>query len=470
MNENPLQRPSLTNFETEKGMTGRKSLQSAKWRILCGLDNILVSILVLALGGTNIIIFISYRGGFNREGLWVFVALAILSFSLALSFMARTCNAIYPCKAICQKKQKEKKIKNGQENKEKRPSFVPEAVVTHYYHLFTVNGKYYLTKMYISELFEHIQQVINLITIYVCSMPVAISTVMCAVLAVELIINIWATFNIVAQELRNRLILLDILTEIFCIAFPIIYLQFYLKVPTQLQDMILLTVYPMLSLHSKLNDIWEDYFTIDLERLEKKNRKNTTTFKKRGSRRRKSILNMSHNRTVMETQLKYFPKRLRYVFIAINISIVLFLVGFICISLATQPSTDECNGILTKEVWKDCRVEVPFCQHLFVAKCDCAVVEITNYTQKVLPESFVHLKSLVKMGIYTGRLEELPQSLGSNHERIRVLIVIGNRLKSLPDSIGNLKNLLNLLGLQQPTRIFARQRGKITEFAPALGI
>ena len=101
--------------------------------------------------------------------------------------------------------------------------------------------------------------------------------------------------------------------------------------------------------------------------------------------------------------------------------------------------------MFTNEVWEGCKVEVPFCQELFVAKCDCAVLEMTNYTQKALPESFGGLKSLVKLGVYTGQLEQLPQPIGDNHKRLIVLTVTGNKLKSLPDSVGNLQNLLSLL-------------------------
>ena len=69
---------------------------------------------------------------------------------------------------------------------------------------------------------------------------------------------------------------------------------------------------------------------------------------------------------------------------------------------------------------------------------------MTNYTQRALPEAFGGLKSLVKLGVYTGQLEELPQLLGDNHKRMVVLRIIGNKLESLPDSVGNLQNLLHL--------------------------
>ena len=95
-------------------------------------------------------------------------------------------------------------------------------------------------------------------------------------------------------------------------------------------------------------------------------------------------------------------------------------------------------------MWGGCKVTVPFCQDLFVAKCDCAVLEMTNYTKTSFPESFGGLKSLVKLGVYTGQLEKLPQPLGENHKRMIVLEVFGNKLESLPDSVGKLKNLIML--------------------------
>ena len=145
---------------------------------------------------------------------------------------------------------------------------------------------------------------------------------------------------------------------------------------------------------------------------------------------------MSHNREILNMQLKHFPKWLRYAFTVLNIGFVLFFVSLISVHLATHPSSDKCSGMFTNEVWEGCQVRVPFCQDLFVGKCDCAVLEMTNYTKKALPDSFEGLKSLIKLGVYTGQLEELPQRLGDNHKRMIVLcnrksprIVAGERGK-----------------------------------------
>ena len=186
---------------------------------------------MLALGCGLFFIFFSYSGGFTREGLWIFFTLGILSCLLALSFIVRTCIAIQP--------KKEKKPEDERkEKKDTRLALALKVVIARYNDFTDVNGKYYLTKMYAAEAFEHTQQVYSLTKIYLCLMPVEISTIVCAVLTVELIINIWATFHIGSQEMRDRLILLAIFTDIFCLAFPLSYSRFVLGMPIRLESML----------------------------------------------------------------------------------------------------------------------------------------------------------------------------------------------------------------------------------------
>ena len=203
LNQKLLQPNDIGDLEIE--MENNEALELTRCRkchILCGRESILVSMAVLGIGGANMYIFDSYGGRFNREGLWVFFALGVLSFLLVVWFIVRTCIAI---------QQKDKKEEKQEE--EKKPSKIAAVCATmktRYNHLFDVNGKYYLTKMYAAELLEHTQQVYSLTTIYVCLMPVEISSILCSLLTVELLINIWATFHISSQEMRDRLIFLDI--------------------------------------------------------------------------------------------------------------------------------------------------------------------------------------------------------------------------------------------------------------------
>merc|ERR1712159_988309 len=77
--------------------------------------------------------------------------------------------------------------------------------------------------MYAAEAIEHIFQVYGMRSLYLCLMPVEMTLVVCIVLSVELSINIWATFHMESQLVRDRLLVLDIFTDLFCAMFPWYY-------------------------------------------------------------------------------------------------------------------------------------------------------------------------------------------------------------------------------------------------------
>ena len=160
--------------------------------------------------------------------------------------------------------------------------------------------------MYVVELFEHIQQVYSLTNIYLCLMPVEISIIVCIVLSVELAINIWLTMYLDSQEIRDRLVLLDILTDIFCIAFPLLYTWLSFRIPVSISQILFIVVYPTLSLYSKLKGLWWDYFRMDLERMQIGNlSQNTNQTSVRSSREK--YLNLPHHRDSLDT-IKVFSK------------------------------------------------------------------------------------------------------------------------------------------------------------------
>jgi hypothetical protein len=422
MNENPLQLRGQVPLELEVE-TNRPTFQ--KLKIICSCENMLVTITVLLLGLCLFFVFFSFPLGFQREGLWVIFALAVLTWLIALSFIARTCIAIV-APSSTEKHTVGTKTKKG-----------TCWIVTLYNDIFDINGKSYLVKMYLAELIEHAQQVYSLCNIYLCLMPVELTTVICIILIIELLANIWATFHIHTQEIRDRLLLLDLLTDVVCVAFPLLYSWVFFSIPVRVSELLIIAVYPTLSALSKLNDLWEDYFKMDLGRI-----KNATSA--RSSRKRFSVLNLTQNRRILEMQLKHFPNWLRKSFVVANSIFVLFFASVIIVHVSSQPTADQCNQAVTREVWAGCRLEVPFCQNVFVPKCDCAVLNLLNYSQKQLPGSFGNLSSLLKMGVYTGNLEHLPTNIGANHKKIIVLQVVGNKVRYLPDSMGNLRSLSSL--------------------------
>ena len=63
------------------------------------------------------------------------------------------------------------------------------------------------------------------------------------------------TFNLgSSQEIQDRLVLLDIFTDIFCMVFPLLYTSTWLSfcIPVLIPQMLLIVVYPTLSLDRML--------------------------------------------------------------------------------------------------------------------------------------------------------------------------------------------------------------------------
>ena len=430
--KNPIQSSdSPARFQIE-GETSQLS-RCQKCRIIWGCESLLISLIMLIVGGVNLFMFHSYRHGFKRDGLWVLFTLGVLPELIVASFAVRTFIAICPRGSKVEESEKENDCVQT------KFAIALKSMSDRYNEVFDVNGKYYMSKMFFTEAYEHAQQLYALINIYLCLIPVVLTSFFCTVLVLELLINVRYTLSIGSQNVRNKLLLLDIVTDMFCIASPLVYVRFVLGLPLELSDLIFILLFPTLSLLSKLHDVWEDYFKIDLQRFAGERHE------ARGSRKRNSVLGLAHNKAAFRAQLLNFPKWLRYSIIALNVGFCLAFASIVCIQLASQPTTEECNSLFTQEVWSGCHVPVPFCNNPIVGECNCAVLEMTNYSQASLPESFGKLSVLYKLGIYTGELKSLPPSFGKSHKRLVWLGVFGNRLGTLPDDLGELNKLLQLL-------------------------
>ena len=111
----------------------------------------------------------------------------------------------------------------------------------------------------------------------------------------------------------------------------------------------------------------------------------------------------------------------------------------------TQPS----RKALQRDTRRRCGKGARLWFHLpnpFVARCDCAVLQLYNYSESKFPESFGELSSLAKLGVYGGKLERLADDFGVRHHQLTVLqIVSAKHLVTLPESLGRIQNLLDLV-------------------------
>ena len=413
--------------ENEESKNEGQQLKLTKLRkchAVCGVNNILVTLLVSMLSIFHLLFMVvihSIRGGLS----WVFLVLGILSMLEALFFIFRSHRIIFYNVS-----------RDDDELQESRKAAVSPILSLRkwYYSLLGINGKYYLTKLYFFEVLEHINQVIALKDVYLCFLPVECTALVCGVLVCEITINIWVSRNLYSQNLRDSLIFLDICLDLFCIMFPMYWTAFLMNT----DDAVKVLVMPTLLLLSKARCLWRVYFRLDTQRIQTYY---TSSKTKPSLKKRKSILNLYTNKSKFESQLKHFPKWARYGFMIVNVGFVLFFGSLMFVHLIGKPSDEKCGQVFTSQVWKGCLRPVPFCQNLFVPKCDCALLGIVNYTKTTLPKTFGKMSSLVTFSINTGRLEHLPASIAIDHRKLAGISIFGNRLKDLPKTLGELNYL-----------------------------
>ena len=437
------QRAANGNVETTTKHTAvlrstvTKLSRCLKCKILCSCEQTVILCMVAFSGIAHLYVFYLYSNQFTtfeRDWLWIFPFLSALSLLLVLSFVVRILSA-----ACCSQNVITKREVRPQRSLPYLLEVLRDVVKTIYLTLFDVNGKLFLVKLHLLELFENSFQMYNAVTLYTCSMPIEMMVVLSAIFIIELCIILWTSFHLDSQIYRDRQIMADMITDIFCMGFPLSYFFFAFNVPVHIETMAQLVGLPTLFLLSKANDVWEDVFKIDAQRIDA----NRVEIKRRSSKRN-SIFQLAENIEVMQKQVNHFPNWLRTVFAICNVGFIAFYGAIIVVQLLSRPSNLQCNNIYTEDIWSKCSVELPFCQNFFLPTCDCGVMILRNYTNKTLPSSFGGLQSLLKLAIYEGKLEALSVSFGTNHPRLIVLILKGTQLQRLPDSIVELQSLIRL--------------------------
>eukprot|EP00505_MAST-04D_sp_SCG-Rhode-Island_P004419 Stramenopile-MAST_4_protein_4419 len=310
-----------------------------------------------------------------------------------------------------------------------------------YMKLFDVNGQYYLIKMYLSEAVENTMQLYNMVAIYLCSMPLSLVAAISSVLLLEIVSSIYHASQMNSQVIRDRQLLVALLSDTFCLTFPLVYVVVFTSVPVDPNEALFMCAVPTACILVKVYDIWADLFAVDMQRTKPKS---DSMSRRTRSSTRQSILRLSRNEAVMQKQLSYFPETVRYFFLLYEGILGIVFVTMIVIQLSTNPTFGACAREYGTEIWTGCHFEVAFCANPFIASCDCAIMNLVNYSQPKLPNKFSNIKSLVSLQVITGKIESLPTTFATDHPKLKSFQLIGNRLSALPANIGDMSKLLVL--------------------------
>ena len=92
---------------------------------------------------------------------------------------------------------------------------------------FFMEGKYFLLKLNVSELMEHVNQTINIFSIYNCQMTVGYAWSIYTVLAVEAWHNALVLLRgKITVSVRDHQAMVDLLIDFFCTGFPLFVLYY----------------------------------------------------------------------------------------------------------------------------------------------------------------------------------------------------------------------------------------------------
>jgi hypothetical protein len=368
---------------------------------------------------------------FNRDFVWVFIVMACLFLLFIIYYLVRW------KKMANDFMEEERKIEN-KENSTTSNSCFQKAKTR--YNDFQIFGKYYLFQLYTSEILESINQINNLFTVYTCSLPVAITSILCIVLSIDCFHTVSFMVRKNDPNRRDRQIIIDTLVDCLCIALPLMIMWFGYRVPISIEEMMQVSIYPAFTILMKLDTILEEIIRSRTAMATLTAQEQAAT---RASRRRKSLFRGLSHYEIGEQQQLFVPY---YVHLGAGIckfafGILFLIVAIVQLTLISSVNETSCNKLL----WESCVVKTPFCGTIFTPTCNCAVLNVRKHNWTKFPNKIYNMNALKVMQINHGPLEVIPDGFDKRFSKVSVLDLSYNELTKIPESLGNMGvNMLQL--------------------------
>ena len=402
-------------------------------QIVCKFEFLLVSIFELFVCGSNFYMFWFVYHGFNsgrRPLIWIFAVVACMSFVQALIYWWIFLSLIW-------RRRKPVTHENLEEKNIRKKSFCRN--LFRMKQDFDLNGKYFLLKMYLFEFIEHVNQTSNFVLVYSCMLPLWGMQIVILIMMVENAHNSYSIFRMSKASHRDRQILCDTFSDMFLSFFPMAIL-FWLYNMTPTAEMSLsITFLPSVFSIMKCRTLFRELVRVANVHISK--------YGKRQKRKmvESEIADNDYIAICFQEQLCYIPRTLKYAILYKNVGFALFLIALVSFQVIATPSFHTCANTHTNEVWIGCKLPIFFCKSPLKPSCDCAILELVNYSQPILPNAYIsEMKNIMKLDIRMGALTTLPSDIGTVQSKMIAFIVAGNLLDTLPPSIGSMKNLLLL--------------------------
>ncbi len=390
-----------------------------------GWDGVLLLMFMLTLASSFVYVtylYTNYFNNFQRKFAWLFMVMAASFFLLVIYYLMRWEKIVNSFM-----------IKEGGETEKEEDTvmsfFQP---LTTRYKSFQIFGKYYLWNLYAGEIAESIMQMVNMFTIYTCSLPVEITSIMCIALCIDCFHTVEFMVRQNSAKRRNRQIVIDTCLDFICTALPILLIWFGYQVYISAQDMVQIACFPAFMMLLKLDTVLEEIIrsrtAVAILKAQKRCAKSSF-------RRRESLFRNLTYYNIEDQQQAAVPYAIH-----IGAGLCKFLFGLAFLLIASVQLAIHNNLSCEPLLWKSCKIKTPFCGNLFQPTCNCAILNVQNHNWTSLPEDQIYeMNALKVMQINHGPLKKLPSRIDEVFKKLRILDLSNNKLMEVSDNLGNMK-------------------------------
>ena len=375
---------------------------------------------------------------FQRPLLWYFLFTAAMYFATA-------CQMLYKWRRETERN--DKAVRTRKSPDDRSSSTAPPLVraVLRLYNQARMRGKYYLIKFYTVEIISMIITVVNVRTIYLCSLPPWLGGLFCFIFAVEGAGRAAHIRSKNTPERRLQGLRVDTYMDIADTILPIVVLFTAYGIKLSLQEVFQILGWASFVTHRKFVSIFSEILKIrSLKRfrvMQSKTYLNATPNRKLG----RTNTQLLHGATTL--QAKSMPKWFRTFVFAVCLLYSTW-VGLIGVALVASGSAAAraCGANTDMQlIWgKHCVVQAPLCNDMFAPDCNCAVIEVRRHNMTVLPSTVDGMTALRRVEVRDGPLATLAHNFGSRAKQLAVLNFDFNKLTKLPTSMGTMSSLHTL--------------------------
>jgi hypothetical protein len=319
-----------------------------------------------------------------------------------------------------------------------------------YYKMWSkTNGKYFIIKTYISEIFEYLSQILS-IDIYNCNYPIGTTLVFYIIFLVEALVvfndTIITIRTGVSVTRRNNKLMTDTIVDSICATLPLVLSYFVYSMEFSEYEFFMLGEIPAFFTLIKLSDVVEATITERSATYEKillgQARESVLKF---ANSWKNFEISKSENLKVEELQSKNTPRVVHFGFGFVGFMYSIFLVALIIVQFASYDLIGCNQTFENKYLWQHCQIKVKYCQNLFSPQCDCAILNIPEHNLTKLPDSLLQMHALKILKVNNGPLLSLQSQIGTSLVKLNTVNFKHNKLQYIPESFGKSKSLFQLI-------------------------